>query len=200
MNTHDLIDAGHELPRYSDLQCSPRALTLAIHGHKHQQRSDGKAYISHPVRVVRLLQHYYIYDVDTLDTAICHDLLEDTTVTEDDIEYACGRKVVKNVKMLTGVYYADKDTTKLTTEQKTKLIVSKVESYNTAAALVKMADRLDNLTDAIGVWSTERIDAYAKQANLMLGAMAINQNVCFDDNSKQLRNKLYGVANFLSRK
>lgn len=200
MNVHNLIDVGHELNRYSDLQCSTRAIILAIHGHKHQKRSDGKAYISHPVRVVRLLQHYNIYDTDTLDTAICHDLLEDTTVTEDDIEYACGHKVVKNVKMLTGVYYADRDTTKLTTEQKTKLIVSKVESYNTAAALVKMADRLDNLTDAIGVWSVERLDAYANQAKLMLAAMAINQNVCFDDNSKQLRSKLSGVANFLSRK
>jgi len=201
MNTHDLIYTGYMINQFSDLRCSSSALTLAIYGHRNQTRSDGMVYITHPVRVVRLLQHYGIFDEEILDTAICHDLLEDTDVTEDDISFACRSvSVLNNVKMLTGVYYIDKNTTKLTTEQKTELIVSKVASYNTAAAVVKMADRLDNLTDAIGVWSAERIGAYAKQAVLMLGAMAINQNVCFDGNSKQLCNKLFGVANFLSGK
>jgi len=109
-------------------------------------------------------------------------------------------KVVDGVKMLTGVYYADKDTTKLTAEQKTELIVSKAASYNTAAALVKMADRLDNLTDAIGVWSAERIAMYANQANLMLAAMATNQNINLSGSARDLKNKLSGVANFLVRK
>lgn len=200
MNTNDLAYTAYHIPQFSDLQCTSSALALAIYGHRNQSRSDGKLYITHPVRVVRLLQYYDIYDKEILDTAICHDLLEDTEVTEENIAYACRSvSVVNNVKMLTGVYYADKDTTKLTTEQKTELIVSKAASYNTSAALVKMADRLDNLTDAIGVWSDRRVAMYATQASLMMIAMSSNKNINFSGSARDLANKLSGVVNFIIR-
>jgi (p)ppGpp synthase/HD superfamily hydrolase len=69
-----------------------RAYAFAECAHRGQRRKDGQAYISHPVRVARLLGTLG-YDEDVLAAALLHDVVEDTAVTVDEIRAAFGPRV-----------------------------------------------------------------------------------------------------------
>ena len=77
-----------------------KALELATHYHQEQERIGGGDYINHPIEVADLLLHYgfrgkYVF------TALCHDLLEDTDVTDQEILETCGRLTLEAVRLLT---------------------------------------------------------------------------------------------------
>ena len=61
-----------------------RAYAFAEAAHRGQRRKDGRAFITHPVRVARLLASRG-YDEEVLAAALLHDVVEDTaiTLTED---------------------------------------------------------------------------------------------------------------------
>jgi len=69
-----------------------RAYVFAEHAHRGQRRKDGQAYISHPVRVARLLGALR-YGEEVLAAALLHDVVEDTAVTLEDIREAFGQRV-----------------------------------------------------------------------------------------------------------
>lgn len=77
-----------------------KALELALRYHRGQKRRGGAHYIDHPVDVAHLLFQYgfrgkYVF------TALCHDLLEDTDVTDQEIKDTCGRFTLEAVRLLT---------------------------------------------------------------------------------------------------
>ncbi len=66
------------------------ALDIAREAHKGQKRRDGKAYITHPIAVVRILEENYMTQNPLKNTLILcagylHDLAEDCNITEQDI-------------------------------------------------------------------------------------------------------------------
>ena len=69
-----------------------RAYAFAARAHCGQRRKDGQAYISHPVRVARLLAALG-YDEDVLAAALLHDVVEDTAVTLEEIRATFGPRV-----------------------------------------------------------------------------------------------------------
>jgi guanosine-3',5'-bis(diphosphate) 3'-pyrophosphohydrolase len=69
-----------------------RAYAFAERAHRGQRRKDGQAYISHPVRVARLLGALG-YDEDVLAAALLHDVVEDTPATLEEIRVAFGARV-----------------------------------------------------------------------------------------------------------
>jgi hypothetical protein len=69
-----------------------RAYAFAEHAHRGQRRKDGQAYISHPVRVARLLAERG-YGEDVLAAALLHDVVEDTRVTLPEVRQAFGVRV-----------------------------------------------------------------------------------------------------------
>lgn len=64
-----------------------QVLALAAEAHKNQKRVQGGAYINHPIRVARMLEHNLqpMPNEDILKAALLHDVLEDTDVTEVDL-------------------------------------------------------------------------------------------------------------------
>jgi (p)ppGpp synthase/HD superfamily hydrolase len=90
------------MPRLSLAPPAPPALTatplvrhayaFAEHAHRGQRRKDGQAYISHPVRVARLLAGLG-YDQHVLAAALLHDVVEDTPVTLPEIRQAFGARI-----------------------------------------------------------------------------------------------------------
>jgi (p)ppGpp synthase/HD superfamily hydrolase len=73
------------------------AIALARRAHAGQTDKAGRPYIEHPLRVMHRLRGEY-----EQTAAILHDVLEDTTVTEDDLRAAgCSELVITAVLALT---------------------------------------------------------------------------------------------------
>ena len=109
-----------------------RALNFATQKHKGQKRIGGDDYITHPIAVCEMLKKQG-YGEDFQITALFHDLLEDTTATEDEILEYGNQDVLTAVKLLTKEkgYNMEK-------------YIAGIKS-NQIAFVVKCADRLHNL-------------------------------------------------------
>ena len=113
-----------------------KALDFATEKHKGQKRIGGDDYITHPVAVCEIVKKLG-FGEDYQITALFHDLLEDTSATEEEIlSYG-------NAEILTAV--------KLLTKQKgydMQGYINAIKS-NEIAFVVKGADRLHNLECAL---------------------------------------------------
>ena len=109
-----------------------RAKQIAHEAHKTQTRWGGEPYITHPARVAASLSQH---GPTIQAVAWLHDVVEDTSVTLDDIEQELGSNVSDKLEALThkaGETYAE--------------YIQRVgESF--IATLVKLADLDDNLSD-----------------------------------------------------
>jgi len=117
------------LGRYED------AVIFAATKHNGQKRKDGTPYIAHPMRVAAYLAEKGCSE-DCQIAGLLHDVLEDTDATEEEVALF-GENILKAVKLVSKNYSTDH------------------ESYlagilqDEIATMVKDADRIDNLKDAI---------------------------------------------------
>ena len=77
--------------------------TSAHHAVSQVRKYTGEPYISHPAELVELLREHGIADQQMLAAAWLHDVVEDTGVTIDLIEFEFGRGVADLVAGLTDV-------------------------------------------------------------------------------------------------
>ena len=113
-----------------------RALQFATKKHKGQKRIGGEDYITHPIAVSEIVKSQG-YNEDYQITALFHDLLEDTTATEEEILFYGNNEILTAVKLLTKQKGYDM-------QEYIKAIKN-----NDIAFKVKTADRLHNLQCAI---------------------------------------------------
>ncbi len=139
---------------------------LAKSGHAGQKRSNGQPYFYHPISVRDRLIGCGIKDEIVLATAMCHDLIEDTEVTPEEIERVAGKAVLDAVLQLTNI--VPKGTS---FEDKTNAMLKHAKSYGDIAKRVKLADRYDNLADAIWDWQPAKVKRYAQAGLLLLDEM-----------------------------
>lgn len=135
-----------------------KAITFATQKHKLQDRkSDGASYIIHPLDVMNRLIQAGVVDEDVLIAAVLHDTVEDTDTTFDEIEELFGVEVKMLVKEVTDDKSLDKVTRK-------KLQIKHAKHASNGAKLIKLADKLSNLSDLDSNppkgWSEEIIKGY----------------------------------------
>lgn len=136
-----------------------RVINFAAEKHKYQTRkNDGSPYINHPIGVAYILFNIGdISDYEILSAAILHDTVEDTDTTFDEIETWFGTKIRDIVEEVTDNKSLSKDKRKLQQIQK-----APHKSYE--AKLVKLADKLHNLTDLLNNppkgWNKDRVQGY----------------------------------------
>lgn len=119
-------------------------LSLAEKYHEEQKRSDGSPYIVHLIRVALLINKYEDrVSADVIISALLHDVLEDTNISEDIILHALGKTVLSYVKKLTR--YRPKNETPKQREEgkinKVQVVMSSVRDIR----VVKTFDYLDNM-------------------------------------------------------
>ncbi len=68
-----------------------RAFTLAEGAHAGQRRASGESYIEHPLAVAGILAEMEM-DVPTIAAAILHDVVEDTSVTAEEVAEQFGAR------------------------------------------------------------------------------------------------------------
>lgn len=127
----------------SDILKLKLAYQLAKAAHRGQERKEVDSvsgqnirYYEHPRRVaLYLLDRCKVKDVNIIIAALMHDVLEDTRMTAEMLEYVFDKEIAQNVKLLS------------------KFSASKEGYYerlynlgNTKTWVVKMADRIDNLS------------------------------------------------------
>lgn len=134
-----------------------------IEAHGSDKRSDGNLFYNHPISVMNRLNRAGIKCPVVLATALCHDVIEDTKKTYADIEAIAGTEVADSVVLLTNTCPAGTPFVR-----KQELIVEHSKKFNDVAKRVKLADRYDNLADAIWTWPPWRVKIYAKAGIDML--------------------------------
>lgn len=132
------------------------ALSLAAVAHKDQRRKGGGAepYINHLIEVAHLLfEHVDEIEVEMLQAAVLHDILEDTSVSKGELLLQFGSKVLAYVEALT-------DDKSLPLSQRREKQLSHIAHESKAVKLIKLADLCSNVASIPPSWSESRAVEY----------------------------------------
>jgi GTP pyrophosphokinase len=143
-----------------DLTPLRRAFDLALASHAGQSRMSGEPYMSHPLHVARLLAERNM-DLVTLQTALLHDVLEDTALTVEDLKKRFGEEVarcVNGVTKLSKIGLASREARQA--ESLRKMLLAMVDDIR--VIIVKLADRLHNM-QTLGSLPRERQERIAAE-------------------------------------
>ena len=155
--------------------------------HSGQKRRSGEAYISHPVSVACIAARFHL-DSQSIQAALLHDVVEDTQVTESDIELKFGKQVSI---LVTGLSKLDKvefqDANEAQAENFRKMLLAMTQDVR--VMLIKLSDRLHNMQTIQSLDESKKIriaqetvDIYAPIAN-RLGLNNLYQeleDLCFE--------------------
>lgn len=127
-----------------------RACALAENAHHGQRRASGEPYIAHPLAVAKLL-HELKMDHETIAAAILHDVVEDTSVTLQELSAGFGPAIAALVGGVTKMDVIDEFQSeersrsyhRVQVEALRKLLLAVVEDVR--VVLIKLADRLHNM-------------------------------------------------------
>ena len=171
---------GHYLPP-PDVELVERAFEFSESAHRGQYRKSGEPYITHPLAVASILSQWRI-DAQGLAAALLHDVMEDTSVTKNEIETTFGRPVaemVDGVSKLDQIHFDSREDMQAESFRKMLLAMAR----DVRVILIKLADRLHNMRtlDAMNPVHRRRIaretlDIYAPIAN-RLGLNALYQEL-----------------------
>lgn len=145
----DIIFAMEENHRIVYKSAIKNAVKYATEKHKGVFRKSEEPYINHPLRVAYSIASWGL-DSDAVVAAILHDVVEDCAgVTTETIANFFNLRVANLVDSVTSV---DKAITDAENEERTKEYIDRVSDtklikcMNRTALLIKIADRLDNLS------------------------------------------------------
>ncbi|MBO6263341.1 MAG: bifunctional (p)ppGpp synthetase/guanosine-3',5'-bis(diphosphate) 3'-pyrophosphohydrolase [Clostridia bacterium] len=139
----DILDDIERI--YSKEECAvlTKAFYYAKQAHTGQKRASGEDYIIHPVAVAKILIDLGM-DYFTVSAAFLHDVIEDTPVTEEDIQAEFGDEILQ---LVVGVTKLDKIEFKSREEEQAenfkKIFVSMAKDIR--VIIIKLADRLHNM-------------------------------------------------------
>ncbi|MCY0870208.1 MAG: HD domain-containing protein, partial [Firmicutes bacterium] len=127
----------------ADRELLRRAHTYAELHHRGQKRSSGDDYITHPIAVAGILADLRM-DAMTLAAALLHDVVEDTKVTDEEIERQFGSEIaalVDGVTKLKRLRFETREEQQAENLRKMFLAMAK----DVRVALIRLADRLHNM-------------------------------------------------------
>ena len=134
-----IISSGAKM----DMERIRAAYEMAHSAHEGQLRRDGSPYVTHCVAAADIAVDMGL-DEDSIVASLLHDVIEDTSVTYDDIEKQFGSVVadlVEGVTKLTRVQYTSKEDEQMENMRKMLLAMTK----DIRVILIKIADRLHNM-------------------------------------------------------
>jgi len=143
-----------------DLSALERAFRFARQWHEGQMRDSGEPYMAHPVRVARILAEMRM-DLVAMQTGLLHDVVEDTSVTVDQVRKEFGEEVARCVDGVTKLtkldFFSAEDRQ---AESVRKMLLAMVEDIR--VIMVKLADRIHNMR-TLSFLSPERRQRIARE-------------------------------------
>ncbi len=139
----ELVKKIRENTHNMDLGRIRAAYEMAKMAHAGQKRKDGSPYVTHCIAAADISVDIGL-DEESIIAALLHDVIEDTSLTHDDIAKQFGTAVadiVEGVTKLTRVQYTSKEDEQAENLRKMLLAMSK----DIRVILIKIADRLHNM-------------------------------------------------------
>ncbi len=138
-----LVKKINENTHNMDLGRIRAAYDMARMAHSGQKRRDGSPYVTHCIAAADISVDIGL-DEDSIIAALLHDVIEDTSLTHEDIARQFGSVVadiVEGVTKLTRVQYTSKEDEQAENLRKMLLAMAK----DIRVILIKIADRLHNM-------------------------------------------------------
>lgn len=154
----------------SDIHKLLHALNFAAMKHNDQRRKDRdqSPYINHPIGVAEILSRFGENDIIMLQAAVLHDILEDTETTAEELESVFGKEI-------TGIVQEVSDDKSLEKQERKRLQVEHAPFISTKAKLIKLADKIMNVTDVgqnpPSTWDTKRREEYFDWADSVVSGL-----------------------------
>ena len=147
-----------------------QAFLVAEKAHHGQMRRSGEPYISHPVAAALILARMRL-DHQTIMATLLHDVVEDTSISKDELIQKFGEEVtalVDGVTKLTKIKFESR--AEAQAENFRKMVLAMVKDIR--VIIVKLADRFHNM-HSLGIMPTvkrrriaiETLEIYAPIAN-----------------------------------
>jgi hypothetical protein len=137
------------------------AMDIANRYHEHQERANGEKYVIHAYRVaLSLFFEFEESSVELVTAALLHDLLEDTTYTRRKMKEKFGETVERLVDVISREEdeKRPKQGDQITDKYFKKIIKGGVDSIK-----LKIADKLDNIRDALNHPKLEKRKLYIRE-------------------------------------
>lgn len=139
-------------PHATSVETVARSFLTAYNAHHGVVRRSGEPYVVHPIEVTTILANMRL-DSDTLAAGMMHDVVEDTSVTTEEIDEQFGDRVAKLVEGVTKLgmipWTPETDGEKPVkqkdqqAESLRKMFLAMVDDIG--VVLIKLADRLHNM-------------------------------------------------------
>ena len=143
-----------------DLTVLEKAYRFASKCHEGQSRDSGEPYMAHPVMVAHILADMRMDSV-AMQTGLLHDVVEDTSVTVEQVRKEFGADVARCVDGVTKLTKLDIFSAEdRQAESVRKMLLAMVEDIR--VILVKLADRIHNMR-TLGYLSQERRERIARE-------------------------------------
>jgi guanosine-3',5'-bis(diphosphate) 3'-pyrophosphohydrolase len=176
MTTVKEIIAEMRNPSPEEIALIEKAYVFSETSHQEHKRYSGEPYFLHPAAVAKHLATLGM-DADTIAAGLLHDAVEDTGVTEEEIEEAFGKDVRFLVEGVTKLGKHKYQGAERHAESLRRLLVA--TSADVRVLIIKLCDRYHNMTTLEHVpehkrrrIALETIEIYAPLANrLGMGAM-----------------------------
>ncbi|MDE2481697.1 MAG: bifunctional (p)ppGpp synthetase/guanosine-3',5'-bis(diphosphate) 3'-pyrophosphohydrolase [bacterium] len=120
-----------------------RVYEVADRAHDGQRRASGESYIEHPLAVAGILAELEM-DRHTIAAALLHDVVEDTSITSEEVAAQFGDEIaglVEGVTKLTRIPYQSKEDAQV--ENLRKMFMAMARDIR--VIIIKLADRLHNM-------------------------------------------------------
>ena len=143
MTIAELIERVRQYDPAADAAWLMRVYEVADAAHQGQRRASGESYIEHPLAVAGILAELEM-DHETIAAALLHDVVEDTSVTSEEVAGQFGDEVarlVEGVTKLTRIPYQSKEDAQVENLRKMFLAMAK----DIRVIIIKLADRLHNM-------------------------------------------------------
>ncbi len=133
-----------------DISMIEKAYKTAAEAHKNQFRKSGEPYIIHPLDVAIILADLEL-DKETIVAGLLHDVVEDTIMTEADLQREFGKDVALLVDGVTKLEHLPLSTGTNQVDEKLEMQAENLRKMFLAMAkdirviLIKLADRLHNM-------------------------------------------------------
>ena len=127
----------------ADFDLLRAAYVVAAKAHQGQVRLSGEPYLNHPLEVAGILADLKL-DIVSVACGLLHDVVEDTKVTNEDLERRFGRdvsRVIDGLTKLSRVEFSSAEANQA--ENVRKMIIAMTD--DTRVILIKLADRLHNM-------------------------------------------------------
>jgi GTP pyrophosphokinase len=143
-----------------DLSALEKAFRFASKYHEGQTRDSGEPYMVHPILVAHILADMRM-DLVAMETGLLHDVVEDTSVTVEQVRKEFGEEVARSVDGVTKLtkldFFSAEDRQ---AESFRKMLLAMVEDIR--VIMVKLADRMHNMR-TLGYLSPERRERIARE-------------------------------------